>query len=175
MAAHFGPNYAKVTISPGPTAVYISALSQTSSPDDYNRIKLNVGPFVVPALPSQPATAPSVAGGQISAETLGKILPTKDDRKENAGLAKGLVKLKSAMIGGVVDLVTGKITSMVIPVLTNAHILANQRTTLDKRVDDIKHMCDTNNRARPGGQLLASAAARDMENHDVQLILGRCF
>ena len=74
------------------------------------------------------------------------------------------------MMGGVVDLVTGKITSMVIPVLMNAHILVNQGTTLDERMDDIKRMCDTNNNMRPGGEVLKSAAARDMENHDVQLI-----
>ena len=83
---------------------------------------------------------------------------------------KTLVKLKSAIMGGVVDLATSKVTSMVISVLTNAHILANQGTTLEERVDDIKHMCDTNNRARPGGQVMASSAEHDMENHDVQLI-----
>ena len=64
----------------------------------------------------------------------------------------------------------GKITYMVIPVLTNAHILANQGTTPDEHVDDIKRMCGTNNNMHPGGEVLASAAARDMENHDVQLI-----
>ena len=111
-----------------------------------------------------------MAGGQISAETLGKILSTKDDQKENTRLAKGLVELKSVMMGGVVDLVTGKIKSMVIPVLTKAHILVNQGTTLDERVDNIKRMCDTNNKIRPGREVLASAAARDMENHDLQLI-----
>ena len=68
------------------------------------------------------------------------------------------------------DLVMGKVTSMVIPVLTNAHILANQGTTLDERVDHIKCMYDTNNKMRPGGEVLASTAARDMENHDVQMI-----
>ena len=49
LAEHFGPDYANVTVSPGPSVVYVSALNQTSSPDEYDEIKINVGPFVVPA------------------------------------------------------------------------------------------------------------------------------
>ena len=50
LAAHFGNDYANVTVSPGPTAVYVSALNRISSPTEYNEIKLNVGPFVVSIL-----------------------------------------------------------------------------------------------------------------------------
>ena len=85
LTAHFGTGYANVTVSPGLAAVYVSALNRISSPSDYNEIKLNVGPLVVPTPLSLPATAPVVAGGQISAETLGKILSTKDDRKKKLG------------------------------------------------------------------------------------------
>ena len=69
LAAHFWADYANVTVIPGQAAVYVSALNQISSSNDYNEIKLNVGPFVVPAPLSLPATAPVAAGGQISAET----------------------------------------------------------------------------------------------------------
>ena len=41
---------------------------------------------------------------------------------------------------------------------------------MDEHVDDIKRMCDTNNNMRPGGEVLASVAALNTENHNVQLI-----
>ena len=63
LAAHFGTDYANVTVSPEPAAVYVSALNRISSPSDYNEIKLNVGRFVVPTSLSLQATAPVVAGG----------------------------------------------------------------------------------------------------------------
>ena len=61
LAAHFGPDFANLTVSPGDAAVYVSALNRMTSPEDYNDIKLNIGPFVVPALPSQPAMATNLA------------------------------------------------------------------------------------------------------------------
>ena len=85
-------------------------------------------------------------------------------------LANGLVKLKSVFMGGVVDLETGRITSLVIPVPKKACILENQGTTLEERVDDIKRILDTNNRTCPGGEVLASLSVRDMENHNTQMI-----
>ena len=58
-----------------------------------------------------------------------------------------------------------------IPFLTKAHILANQWTNLGERLDDIKCILDTNTiRTRSGGEVLASSAARDIENHDTQMI-----
>ena len=61
VAAHFGLDYANVTVSRGDVMVYISELNCTTRPVDYNDIKLNIGPFVVPALPSQPAMATNLA------------------------------------------------------------------------------------------------------------------
>ena len=72
LAAHFGTEFANVTVSPGDVAVYVSALNSTTSPEDYNENKLNIGPFVVPVLPSKPSTATNLVGDQISAEALGK-------------------------------------------------------------------------------------------------------
>ena len=85
----FGPDYATVTVSLLGAAIYISALNITTSPIDYNDIKLNMGPLVVSVLPTQLLPATNLVGGQIPAETLGKNLSTKDDRKENTRLTKG--------------------------------------------------------------------------------------
>ena len=52
LAAHFGTDYANMTVSPGPAAVYVRALNRISCPSEYNEIKLNVRPFVAPAPPS---------------------------------------------------------------------------------------------------------------------------
>ena len=60
-----------MAVSPWGAVVYISAINSTTSPVDYNDIKLNVGPFMVPVLPTQPSPANSLVGGQISVETLG--------------------------------------------------------------------------------------------------------
>ena len=104
LAAHFGVGYANMTVISRDVAVYVSALNHITSPEDYNDIKLNAGPFVVPTLPSQPVMATNLVGGQILAEALGKILSTKDDRKENTRLTKDLVKLKSAFMGALLIL-----------------------------------------------------------------------
>ena len=73
-------------------------------------------------------------------------------------------------MGGVVNLETGEIKSLMILVLTKAHLLANKGVTLEERTDDIKHILDTNNASRPLGGVLGSAAARDMEDHDPKMI-----
>ena len=170
LATHFGPEFANVAVSPGEVAVYVSDLNSTTSPDEYNEIGLNVGPFVVPVLPSQPAMATNLVGDQISAEAFGKILSTKNDRKENTRIVKGLVKLKGASMRGVVNLKTGEIKSLVIPVLTKAHLLANKEATLEEHTDDINRILDMNNASRPLGGVLGSAAARAMEDHDPKMI-----
>ena len=99
-------------------------MNRTTSPEDYNDIKLNVGPFIVP---SASFTISASDGYQFGGRPdisigFGKILSMTDDHKENTRLVKGLVKLKSSFMGNVLDLETGKITSLVIPVLTKAHI-----------------------------------------------------
>ena len=37
-------------------------------------------------------------------------------------------------------------------------------------MDDIKHMCDTNNKTCPEGEVLASTTVHDMESHNTQMI-----
>ena len=51
-----------------------------------------------------------------------------------------------------------------------AHLLANKGATLEEHTDDIKCILNTNNASRPVGEVLASEAARDVENHDLQVI-----
>ena len=79
LAAHLGPQYTNVTVSPGGGTVYISALNNTTSPQDYNDIKLNVGLFIVSVLSLQPPPVTNLVGGQLSVEALGKIISTKDE------------------------------------------------------------------------------------------------
>ena len=103
-------------------------------------------------------------------EALGNFLSTKDGRKESTRLTKGTTKLKAAEIGGVINLETGKIKSVVILVFTAAHLMTNQGATLEERTDNTKHILDTNNASHPVDAVLVMAAAHDMENQDPQMI-----
>ena len=56
LEAHIGANFGKVTISPGDATVYVAAMNRLSHQDEYNEIKLNVGPYTLPpAAVSAPA------------------------------------------------------------------------------------------------------------------------
>ena len=96
-------------------------------------------------------------------EALGKILSTKDEQKESTRITKGITKLKAAYIGGVVNLETGEIKSVVLPFFTAVHLLVNQG--VGDCSDNVKRIVDMDNPSRSVGQVLMMAVGGDINNH----------
>ena len=143
---------------------FTSGINQSSSPNKYETIKKNVGPFQTLSAPQQ------VAGGSgITAENVAAIIETSNDRKKKKRLKSGHTKRLTFYIAGDVDFKTGTLNSLVLPTLTKAFSDALCEPTLEKRAESLKRLLDSNNAYRPK-EMLAIANNRNMEHHDIFLV-----
>ena len=105
--------------------------------------------------------------------TLGDVASffiSKDDRKENACLKKGFLKLKATFIAGDIDFKNGTLKYLLLTMPTAAHVLANNEITLEERAENLKQILDTDNVLIAQGLIIAMDTHRDMANHDIQMV-----
>ena len=156
-------------------AMYVSAINETSDPDEYGALKNRLTPFFASLSPVYlpPPVAPTAAppaGAVPDIDRLANAFISKEERRETSRLLEGFVKSMSVFMGGVVSFDDSTLLTLELPSPTRAYEEANARTSADTRTDAIKCLLDTNNKFRPvGGLVIAIAAARCMFFHEKQL------